>query len=73
MDKIAVIIPCFNEEKSVCAVIDEVWEFVPNAEIWIFDNNSTDKSYDLVSAKIAQIQSYERERESETRLPAKFN
>lgn len=54
-EKIAVIIPCYNEEKSVCAVIDEVRGMLPEAEIWVFDNNSTDKSAALVSEKIAQI------------------
>lgn len=54
-EKIAVIIPCYNEEKSVCAVIDEVRGVLPEAEIWVFDNNSTDKSTALVSEKIVQI------------------
>ena len=54
-DKIAVIIPCYNEEKSIIAVIDEVRGVLPNAEIYVFDNNSTDKSADLVRAKIAEL------------------
>ena len=54
-DKIAVIIPCYNEEKSIIAVIDEVRGVLPNAEIYVFDNNSTDKSATLVQAKIAEL------------------
>ena len=54
-DKIAVIIPCYNEEKSIIAVIDEVHSVLPNAEIYVFDNNSTDKSSTLVQAKIAEL------------------
>lgn len=54
-DKIAVIIPCYNEEKSIIAVIDEVRAVLPNAEIYVFDNNSTDKSVALVQAKIAEL------------------
>ena len=54
-DKIAVIIPCYNEEKSIIAVIDEVHSVLPNAEIYVFDNNSTDKSVALVQAKIAEL------------------
>ncbi|MGX3043842.1 glycosyltransferase [Helicobacter sp. T3_23-1056] len=55
MKKIAVIIPCYNEEKSIIAVIDEIFATLPNAKSYVFDNNSTDKSADLVRAKIAQI------------------
>ena len=51
--KIAAILPCYNEEKSVVAVIDELLSVLPNAEIFVFDNNSTDKSVALVQAKIA--------------------
>ena len=54
-DEIAVIIPCYNEEKSIVAVIDEVRSVLPSAQIYVFDNNSTDKSVDLVRAKIAQL------------------
>ena len=54
-DEIAVIIPCYNEEKSIVAVIDEVRSVLPSAQIYVFDNNSTDKSADLVRAKIAQL------------------
>ena len=53
--KIAVIVPCYNEEKSVVAVIDELLSVLPSAEIFVFDNNSTDKSVALVQAKIAKL------------------
>lgn len=52
---IAVMIPCYNEEKSIIAVIDEIFATLPNAKIYVFDNNSTDKSADLVRAKIANL------------------
>ena len=54
-EKIAVIVPCYNEEKSVVAVIDELFAVLPNAEIFVFDNNSTDKSAALVREKIATL------------------
>ena len=53
--KIAAILPCYNEEKSVVAVIDELLSVLPSAEIYVFDNNSTDKSAALVQAKIAEL------------------
>ena len=54
-EKIAVIVPCYNEEKSVVAVIDELFAVLPEAEIFVFDNNSTDKSAALVREKIATL------------------
>ena len=51
---IAVIIPCYNGEHSMIAVMDEIFTTLPNAKIYVFDNNSTDKSADLVRAKILE-------------------
>lgn len=48
MDKIAVLIPCFNEEKTIKKVIADYKRELPNAVIYVYDNNSTDNT-----AKIA--------------------
>ena len=45
--KIAVIIPCLNEEKTVEKVIKDFKNVLPEARIFIFDNNSTDNSAKL--------------------------
>ncbi len=50
--KIAIIIPCYNEEKTIAQVIDEVLSYLPNAYIYVFDNNSSDNSYAIVESKI---------------------
>lgn len=55
MKTIAVIIPCYNEAPTICKVIDEVHSVIPNAQIYVFDNNSTDNSASLVQDKIAEI------------------
>ena len=55
--KIAVIIPCYNEEKTIAQVIDEVFAVLPNAHIYVFDNNSSDNSRNIVKAKIDEIKS----------------
>lgn len=55
MKNITVIIPCYNESLSIIQVIDEVHSVIPHAQIYVFDNNSTDNSASLVQAKIAQI------------------
>lgn len=44
MSRIAVMIPCYNEEKSVGKVVRDFHKKLPNAEIYVFDNNSTDKT-----------------------------
>lgn len=55
MKNIAVIIPCYNESLSIIQVIDEIHSVLPSAQIYVFDNNSTDNSASLVQYKIAQI------------------
>ena len=42
MDKIAVLIPCYNEEKTVGKVIDDWRNELPDAAIYVYNNNSTD-------------------------------
>ena len=41
---IAVLIPCFNEEITVAKVIQDFRRELPNAQIYVFDNNSTDQT-----------------------------
>lgn len=42
MDKIAVLIPCYNEEKTIKKVIDDWKKELPEATIYVYNNNSTD-------------------------------
>ena len=42
MDKVVVLIPCFNEELSVSKVINDWKSSLPEAKIYVYDNNSTD-------------------------------
>lgn len=42
MDKIAVLIPCYNEEKTIAKVVSDVKKFLPEAVTYVYDNNSTD-------------------------------
>lgn len=46
-DKIAVLVPCYNEEKTIKKVVEDFLREVPRAEIFVFDNNSTDKSAEI--------------------------
>lgn len=47
MDKIAVLIPCYNEEKTIEKVVNDVKEALPEAVVYVYDNNSTDKTAEL--------------------------
>ena len=40
--KIAILIPCFNEAKTIAKVIRDYKNVLPNTEIYVYDNNSTD-------------------------------
>ncbi len=44
MDKIAVLIPCYNEEKTIAKVIKDTRAALPEAVIYVYDNNSTDRT-----------------------------
>lgn len=47
MDKIAVLIPCYNESKTVKKVVEDFRRELPEAVIYVYDNNSTDGTGDL--------------------------
>ena len=45
--KIAVLIPCYNEELTIVKVVKDFKKVLPNAEIYVYDNNSSDNSVKL--------------------------
>ena len=47
MDKIAVLIPCYNEEKTIEKVVLDWRESLPEAVVYVYDNNSTDRTADI--------------------------
>ena len=49
MKKVAVLIPCYNEEKTVQKVVEDYRRALPQAEIYVYDNNSTDKTAELAA------------------------
>lgn len=46
MDKIAILIPCYNEEKTIGKVIRDFRRELPKAIIYVYNNNSTDHTYE---------------------------
>ena len=47
MDKIAVLIPCYNEEKTIEKVVRDAKAALPEAVIYVYNNNSTDRTAEL--------------------------
>ena len=47
MDKIAVLIPCYNEEKTIEKVVKDSFAALPDAKVYVYDNNSTDRTAEL--------------------------
>ena len=44
MDKIAVLIPCYNEEMTIYKVVSDFKRVVPEAVVYVYDNNSGDRT-----------------------------
>ncbi|MCL2253409.1 MAG: glycosyltransferase family 2 protein [Lachnospiraceae bacterium] len=47
---IAVLIPCYNEEKTIAKVVTDAKTALPKAVIYVYDNNSTDRTAELAVA-----------------------
>ena len=45
--KVAVLIPCYNEELTVKKVVEDFRKELPDADIYVYNNNSTDKTVEL--------------------------
>lgn len=53
--KIAVLIPCYNEHSTIVKVIQDFQRELPGADIFVFDNNSTDGSLELARNTAATV------------------
>ena len=56
--KIAILIPCYNEEKTIEKVIKDYKKVLPEALIYVYDNNSKDRT-DEIAKKAGAIVEYE--------------
>ncbi|WP_288226413.1 glycosyltransferase family 2 protein [uncultured Enterococcus sp.] len=61
MDKIAVLIPCYNEEQTIQAVIDDFRAELPEGTIYVYDNNSTDNTYAIAKAAGVKVKKESRQ------------
>jgi glycosyltransferase involved in cell wall biosynthesis len=44
MDKVAILIPCYNEGLTVAKVVKDAKQYCPEATVYVYDNNSTDNT-----------------------------
>lgn len=58
MDKIAVLVPCYNESRTVEKVVTDWKKALPEAVIYVYDNNSTDHT-DELARKAGAVVRYE--------------
>lgn len=58
MDTIAILIPCYNECKTIEKVIKDYREVLPEAKIYVYDNNSSDGT-DIIAQNSGAIVRYE--------------
>ena len=58
MDTIAVLIPCYNESQTIAKVVKDYREALPEAVIYVYDNNSTDHT-DEAAREAGAIVRYE--------------
>ena len=52
---IAVLVPCYNEEVAILIVVCDFHEVLPNATIYVYDNNSQDRTIELARAAGAVV------------------
>lgn len=55
MDKIAVLIPCYNESKTIEKVVKDFKTALPEATIYVYDNNSSDHTDEIARAAGAEV------------------
>ncbi|HBE4552484.1 TPA: glycosyltransferase, partial [Escherichia coli] len=48
-DKIAVIVPCYNEASAIAKVVSDFNKYLPEATVYVFDNNSNDGTADVAA------------------------
>lgn len=55
--RVAVLIPCFNEEVAIRQVVEAMRQALPDARIVVYDNNSSDRTIEVARAAGAEVRS----------------
>jgi glycosyltransferase involved in cell wall biosynthesis len=57
---VAVLVPCYNEEAAVASVVRDFRRALPDATIYVYDNNSTDRTAEIARAEGAIVRTEKR-------------
>ena len=55
MVKVAVLVPCYNEELTIAKVIKDCKKYLPEADVYVCDNNSTDKTIEVAKKETNEV------------------
>ena len=55
MSLISIVIPCYNEEKTIAKVVRDAKAALPEAVVYVYDNNSSDRTVELAEAEGAVV------------------
>jgi len=61
LPKVAVIVPCYNEALTIAKVCDDFRSVLPQADLFVYDNNSSDGTGDIARAHGATVRSERRQ------------
>lgn len=53
--RLAVLMPCYNEEKAIAKVVQDFRQVLPQATVYVYDNNSRDKTMTVAAAAGAVV------------------
>src|ERR1700761_5420532 len=59
--RIAVLVPCYNEEAAVATVVSGFRQALPSAQIYVYDNNSKDRTAEIARQAGAEVRSERRQ------------
>jgi glycosyltransferase involved in cell wall biosynthesis len=59
--RVAVLVPCFNEEAAIGTVVADFRKALPQAQVFVYDNNSRDRTAEIARAAGAEVRSERRQ------------
>jgi glycosyltransferase involved in cell wall biosynthesis len=59
--RLAVLFPCYNEETGIAKVVGDFNAALPSADIYVYDNNSTDRTVEVARAVGAIVRNESRQ------------
>ena len=69
---VAVLLPCYNEEVTIGKVVRDFKASLPQADIYVYDNNSTDRTADIAASEGAIVRKEPRQGKDERDIRAMF-